>query len=69
MYDLNRYAKIVVDSKEVYYGCIKKIDEEIGIAELLVVDWRDRELQNTNYFSMIVPLSKFTIKYLDSDTE
>ena len=69
MYDINRYGKIVVDSKEVYYGCIKTINEQIGIAELLVVDWRDRELQNTQYSSMIVPLSKFTIKYLDSDTE
>jgi len=65
MYDLNRYGKIVVDSKEVYYGCITDLDSKSGIVKLLVVDWRDRENDQKTFNQMVVPLSKFTIKYLD----
>ena len=65
MYEINKYGKIVVDSKEVYYGCVLKIDQEISIAELLVKDWRDINDEQISFTKMIVPLSKFTIKYLE----
>jgi hypothetical protein len=65
MYELNRYGKIVVDEKEVYYGCITDIDAKMGIVKLFVVDWRDRELPQHEFNQMVVPISKFTIKYLD----
>jgi hypothetical protein len=65
MYELNRYGKIVVDEKEVYYGCITDIDSKMGIVKLYVVDWRDRELPQHSFNQMVVPISKFTIKYLD----
>lgn len=65
MYELNKYGKIVVDSKEVYYGCVLKINQEISVAELLVKDWRDIDDEQRNFTKMIVPLSKFTIKYLE----
>ena len=65
MYEINKYGKIVVDEKEVYYGCIKEIDAKIGIVKLFVIDWRDRELQQHQYSTMVVPISKFTIKYLE----
>jgi len=65
MYELNKYGKIVVDEKEVYYGCITDLDSKMGIAKLLVVDWRDRELQQHTFNVMVVPISKFTIKYLE----
>jgi hypothetical protein len=65
MYELNRYGKIVVDEKEVYYGCITDLDSKMGIVKLFVVDWRDRELPQHSFNQMVVPISKFTIKYLD----
>lgn len=65
MYELNKYGKIVVDEKEVYYGCITKVDSKIGIVKLYVVDWRDRELPQHSFNVMVVPISKFTIKYLE----
>lgn len=65
MYDLNRYGKIVVDSKEIYYGCIKEINEQAGIVKLFVVDWRDRDIRPRIFTEMITPISKFTIKYLE----
>ena len=65
MYDLNRYGKIVVDSKEVYLGCVTDLDQKAGIVKLLVVDWRDRDDDQKVFNQMIVPLSKFTIKYLE----
>jgi hypothetical protein len=65
MYELNRYGKIVVDEKEVYYGCITDLDSKMGIVKLYVVDWRDRELPQHSFNQMVVPISKFTIKYLD----
>lgn len=65
MYELNKYGKIVVDEKEVYYGCIQEIDAKIGIVKLFVVDWRDRELHQKTFNVMVVPISKFTIKYLE----
>jgi len=67
MYDLNRYGKIVVDSKEVYYGCITDLDSKVEIVKLLVVDWRDRDADQKTFNEMVVPLSKFTIKYLEGD--
>jgi len=69
MYDINKYGKIVVDSKEVYYGCITEVNEQSGIVKLLVVDWRDREYQPVTFNQMIVPISKFTIKYLESEQQ
>jgi len=65
MYEINRYGKIVVDEKEVYYGCIIEVDSKIGIVELFVVDWRDKELPQHQFSKMVVPISKFTIKYLE----
>ena len=65
MYELNRYGKIVVDEKEVYYGCITDIDAKMNIVKLYVVDWRDRELPQKTFNQMVVPISKFTIKYLE----
>lgn len=67
MYDLNRYGKIVVDSKEVYYGCITEINIENELVKLFVVDWRDKDTQTKTFNEMIVPISKFTIKYLESE--
>lgn len=65
MYELNKYGKIVVDSKEIYWGCVIEINEKSGLAKLYVVDWRDKEQQPLTYNQMVVPISKFTIKYLE----
>lgn len=65
MYELNKYGKIVVNEKEVYYGCIHEIDSKMGIVKLFVIDWRDRELHQHQFEQMVVPISKFTIKYLE----
>jgi len=65
MYELNKYGKIVVNEKEVYYGCITDLDSKMGIIKLFVIDWRDRELHQKSYDTMVVPISKFTIKYLE----
>jgi hypothetical protein len=65
MYKLNQYGKIVVSDKEVYFGCVIDINTKIQIAKLLVVDWRDREQKPLSFEEMVVPLSKFSIKYLE----
>ena len=63
MYRLNEYGKIVVNEKEVYYGCISEIDKTLEIVKLFVIDWRDKDSKPHYFNEMIVPLNKFTIKY------
>jgi len=63
MYEINKYGKIVVNEKEVYYGCIVSIDFKNEIVKIQVTDWRDRFNQPKRFSEMITPISKFTIKY------
>ncbi|MFA5365709.1 MAG: hypothetical protein WC325_11065 [Candidatus Bathyarchaeia archaeon] len=65
VYELNRYGKIVVNEKEVYYGCIKEIDVELRAAKLFLIDWRDKEHYPHSFQQMTAPLNSFTIKYDD----
>jgi len=68
VYELNKYGKIVVNEKEVYYGCITKIDVELKAAKLFLVDWRDKHIFPKQFQTMDAPLNAFTIKY-DYDDE
>lgn len=63
VYKINEYGKIVVGDKEVYYGKIVGIDLNLNTALLLVKDWRDKENQSISFCEMVVPITKFTIKY------
>jgi len=61
MYKLNEYGKIVVNDREVYYGCIIELTEKE--VKLFVIDWRDRYHQPRQFAELIVPRGTFTIKY------
>jgi hypothetical protein len=63
MYKLNVYGKIIINETEVYYGCVEQFDEKIGIAKLLVTDWRDRFKEPKSYYEIATPLKNFIIKY------
>lgn len=63
MHEINRYGKIVVNEKEVYYGCITEINFETQLAKLNIIDWRDKEKEPKQFNEMIVPTQKFTIKF------
>ena len=63
VYELNRYGKIVVNEKEVYYGCIAEIDIELKAAKLFLIDWRDKDYNPRTFTTMTAPLNSFTIKY------
>jgi hypothetical protein len=67
MYQLNKYGKIVVNNNEVYYGCIKEISNELQVAKLFLIDWRDRFNEPKTFKEMTAPLSKFTIKYEEAE--
>lgn len=67
MHSLNKFGKIVINSKEVYYGCIADIDYTKKVAKLKVVDWRDYtnnpNIKFIHFAVMDVPTDQFTIKY------
>ena len=69
MYKKNTYGKIVINEKEVYYGCITDFDLKIGIAKLKVIDWKKRTIQPLQYYEMTVPTTKFTIKYCEGGNQ
>lgn len=63
MYDINRYGKIIINDKEVYYGCVTEYAERAGIAKLYVIDWRDRFKEPKEFYELTSPTTKFIIKY------
>jgi hypothetical protein len=63
MYELNRYGKILINSTEIYYGCVTNIDYEHNLLKLYVIDWRDRNNAVKHFSEMIVPISYLVIKY------
>ena len=65
MYKLNTYGKIVANEKEVYYGCIIDFDNKLQLVKTMVVDWRDRDNKPLEFEEMVVPISKFSIKYIE----
>jgi hypothetical protein len=67
VYEINKYGKIVVNEKEVYYGCIIQLDLPSRVAKLLVIDWRDKNIQGIDYQKMDAPFEAFTIKYDNDD--
>jgi len=63
MYKLNIYAKIIINETEVYYGCVTDYNEQAGIAQLLVTDWRDRFKEPKTFYEITTPMKNFVIKY------
>ena len=63
MFELNKYGKIVINNKEVYYGCVSQVDEEHSILQLYVIDWRDREIRPHKFYAITAPMSAVVIKY------
>ena len=64
----NKYRKLVVGEREVYYGCILDIDEQTGIAKIRVTPWKDKDAYAKNFQDIPVPLNKLHIPF-DSRVE
>lgn len=62
-YKLNVYGKIVINEKEVWYGCIIDISSKLGIAKLYVTEWRNKDNLQKEFTELTVPISKFHINY------
>ena len=64
----NKYRKLVVGEKEVYYGCILDIDEQAGIVKIRITPWKDKDAYGKRFQDIPVPLSKLHIPF-DSEVE
>ena len=62
-YKLNTYGKIVINDKEVWYGCIQDVSSKLGLAKLYVTEWFNREKPQKEFTEITVPITKFHIKY------
>jgi hypothetical protein len=62
-YRLGVYGKIVINEREVYYGCIDDADSKIGLAKISVIPWRDKDIYPRTFNQIPVPLNKFHIYY------
>lgn len=63
MYQLNKYSKIIVNDKEIYYGCVIDADSKTGLLKLYVVDWGDKNKEPRQFYEMVAPMSRTIIKY------
>ena len=63
MYQLNKYGKIIINEKEIYYGCVTDADSKTGVLKLYVVDWMDRHREPKVFYEMLAPMSKTVIKF------
>ena len=63
MYQLNEYGKIVINEKEIYYGCVAEADSKTGVLKLYVVDWMDRHKEPRQFYTLLAPMSRTIIKY------
>jgi len=71
MYELNRYAQIIIKNTkpelndEVYYGVIKEINNETKQLTLSVMDWRDRFNKKLPFYNIIISMENkdLIIKY------
>jgi len=62
---LNKYGKIIIGEREVYYGCLIAADSKIGIAKVRVVPWKYKDREDKEFEDMPVALIKLHIKYKD----
>ena len=59
----NKYRKLVVGEKEVYYGCILDIDEPSGIAKIRVTPWKNKDDYEKEFQDIPVPLNKLHVPF------
>jgi hypothetical protein len=67
LYRLNEYAKIIINETEVYYGCVIKVDSQLQVAKLRVVDWRDKDSKPLNFKEIDCPTPDFIVKYFGGE--